>query len=534
MRVWGLLVAVLAGCVAGERPEPVEPPNLEFATQLELHPGRLHFRSVPVGEARARSVTVRNLGRTSATLTSATLEGSAFRLLTTLPLVVPAEEERTLLLEASAEDATPREGTLRLATDNALQASLELPLLLNREAPCVTSEPARLNFAPVEVGCPGAGARVRLVNACAHPVRLGATALSPGFVVTSFPATRAIPPRGEVELLVAARPAQEGSLGGFFASRVDVLDGEESVSVPLSSQATPPRFAEETFVAPSRPQVDVLFVVDDSPAMVPLAASVAQNVGDLARSFSASESDWRFGVLTTSTAPGAVGRLRRAADGAGWLERPLPAATQALAAVRGASSGRSSCLEALLAAFSPPLATDATELGGFLRPGAGLQVVCVTNGRDEAEAAPQEAISRLLGLLPPLRLVFVVAHLIDDSRLAPGCGAALEHGPLSSLAAQFGGVREEICTPNWAAALQLGPTAFGARLTYRLSAVPDLLRRPLEVSIAGLQVPSVDPALRSELWRYDGALNAVVLEPLYEPPPDTTLRVRYVRECSAP
>lgn len=186
----------------------------------------------------------------------------------------------------------------------------------------------------------------------------------------------------------------------------------------------------------------------------------------------------------------------------------------------------------MTAALSPPLRNDPAELGGLLRPGAVLHLMCVTNGRDGLEAAPLPAISALLARLPEWYSIAVVARFAP---IATTCGGELEHGPLSALVMQTNGVQEEICTPNWSVSLErIGTTALGWRTNFYLHQRPALARGPLRVFIDGAEIPSRDPNpnLASRLWEYDGASNAVLFEPLYVPEPGKTLSFRFLPDCA--
>jgi hypothetical protein len=96
-------------------------------------------------------------------------------------------------------------------------------------------------------------------------------------------------------------------------------------------------------------------------------------------------------------------------------------------------------------------------------------------------------------------------------------------------------VKEEICTPNWAVALErIGKNAFGYRTNFFLTSRPDLSApMGIQVAIDGVPIPAVDPDpnLASRIWTYDGTNNSIDFEPLYVPEPGKTLTVTYVAAC---
>ncbi|MDP1823438.1 MAG: choice-of-anchor D domain-containing protein [Archangium sp.] len=505
---------------------------------LSLFPGRLDFGVLVPGTPRALPVAVFNHTRRALTLTALTLDTAAFRIPAQrppveFPLVVPSGGAVSLLVEALAADAAPFDATLRLSTDAAEQPELSLPLLANRTAPCLSASRERLDFPSLEVGCRSRDERVSITNTCPHGVRLAESAVSPGFAFVSTPGQRVLAPGEAADFALTHAPATVGAATGTLMVAADVLDGNQALVVPLAGNVTPALEVEEAELIRSLiPPQDVLMVLDDSAAMLPLAGSMRQNLRAWVQYLAANELDVRLGVMSTSTAPAELGRLRRTAGGAAWLTNPAPEELEALGEVRGLSTARSSCLEVLLAALSPPLRNDPAELGGMLRRGAVLHVICVTNGRDGVEAAPLPVISALLALLPEWSSIAVVARFAP---ISSSCGGELEHGPLSALVMETNGIKEEICTPNWATALErIGKTAFGWRPRFYLHQRPALTRGPLRVFMDGTEVPAIDPNpnLRSRIWEYDGASNAVLFEPLYVPEPGRTVRFRFPPDCA--
>jgi hypothetical protein len=103
------------------------------------------------------------------------------------------------------------------------------------------------------------------------------------------------------------------------------------------------------------------------------------------------------------------------------------------------------------------------------------------------------------------------------------------------MVAQTNGVKEEICTPNWAVALErIGKNAFGYRTNFFLTSRPDLSAPGgIQVAIDGVPIPSVDPDpnLMSRIWDYDATNNSINFEPLYVPEPGKTLTVTYTAAC---
>jgi hypothetical protein len=88
------------------------------------------------------------------------------------------------------------------------------------------------------------------------------------------------------------------------------------------------------------------------------------------------------------------------------------------------------------------------------------------------------------------------------------------------------GLRQEVCSPTWW--LEDRVVSFGGffRTNFYLSEHPDLIRAPIELLLDGVPLPEGHPH-----WTYDPANNGVLLEPLYAPGYEQTLRLRYAPFC---
>ena len=100
------------------------------------------------------------------------------------------------------------------------------------------------------------------------------------------------------------------------------------------------------------------------------------------------------------------------------------------------------------------------------------------------------------------------------------------------MVANTNGVKEEICTADWAKALeQLGKSAFGYRTNFFLNAVPDLSGgKQILVQVDGITLPQVD-SRGATVWTYDSVANSVNFEPMFVPEPGQTLTITYRVVC---
>ena len=205
-----------------------------------------------------------------------------------------------------------------------------------------------------------------------------------------------------------------------------------------------------TFTASPAAQLDVLFVVDDAPAMAPLQdhlatgfQQIASNLDGLARG---GAPDLHVGVITgdlcTRSAPTIpyftdrmhAGKRLRSYTGT------LAEALGVLAEVGAAGCDRQELLEAMRRALASP----ANQ--GFLREHALLQVVFITDEDDQSDDEPA-AYARYLNALKPPGLVMVTG--VDGPCTTPAWSAA-PAPRLQTVVAQVGpfGTTLPICSED--------------------------------------------------------------------------------------
>lgn len=497
-------------------------------TPLTVTPGRLHFADA----LRLLSVVVTNTSGVPVTLTPS-LNGDGYRLPDGAPFVVPGHGSVRFVVERTDVATQALFGEVVFTSDLATQPELRVPLVGRFPLSCVRADVEQLQFPPVEAGCVTPMSRVRLTNECPHPVQLGVPEVAAPFSVMTSP--QRLTAGASMELGVVFKASGPGTAVQPLTVPIDVLDREQRLVVGLRGEATPAPLHDDVFVVPDpTPTLDVLLVIDDTEVMAPYAASLLTNLGAFAQYLEANRHEPRVGVLSTSMQAGVKGRLRRTTSGAGWLDLPTPAEVQALGAFRGAQQGSSSCLEALDASLSAPLRNDPTELGGFLRPGAGLFIVCITANADAVREAPSTVLARIDNAAPKPMAFAVVARFLEQPVGGGSCTGTLDTGVFSAVTSRYNSTKEEVCTPNWDAALaRLGRTSFGWNTSFLLRRTPDLERAPLRVFIDDQELPGVDPDphLMSRIWAYDPVQNAVDFEPIYAPEPNRVVRARYAPLC---
>ena len=178
-----------------------------------------------------------------------------------------------------------------------------------------------------------------------------------------------------------------------------------------------------------------------------------------------------------------------------------------------------------------------TDNAGFVRPGATLGIVSVSDAEDQSPQTVSFYVNQLLNVKPPGRVTFsAIAPLQATSPIA-GCTYDGAGGAPRTLAAvsALGGLSREICTPDWKQGLlDLGPSVFGAVFgasSFLLSNIPDLTAgRTIAVKVNAAAVPPIAGG-GATVWSYDATANRLIFEPAYVPVPGDAVTATYFVAC---
>jgi hypothetical protein len=268
----------------------------------------------------------------------------------------------------------------------------------------------------------------------------------------------------------------------------------------------------KTFQSTVSRRIDVLFVVDDTPAMAPYAGALAAGFADMAAALEtlpqASPASLHVGVVgagrcgqsTRGAACGiAAGEQFLRAEWCETVTNFSGALTDALACVGDLGSTNCAPAQPLAAAVDALATPPRPGWEGFLRPDAYLMVVVIAAG-DDASAQPPIDVAR-----------FIKGSKADPSQvvasvIVPRSCAAGDPVRLSEFVNQFGanGLLLDLCAGQFAPALQ--------RLTDNISVSlqPPCLR---DVRDTDLDTPGLQPdcTFEDHLRTADGTWTTAIL-----------------------
>lgn len=439
---------------------------------------------------------------------------------------------------------------------------------------CLTISPSTLNFGTVKKDCNSPPRQFQIYNSCSTDVVINNATMASGagepaggpncmgtapcpefFVVAGIPNGTRVTPGSTTPITFSLKyhPINFGPDTGAFTINVTQNGQMLDYVVALQGVGDNQGLNTDTFRQDTKPKADILLVIDDSGSMGDKQMALAQNMAAFLQYATSNQVDFQIGVTNTELTDPDRGKLCTGPSTGGacphtsatrppslGILRPTTPnlATQFASLVNVGTSGFSeSCMEPATRALTAPFITDPAANAGFLRNDAVLAVVCVTDARDQAPQAPVFYLNQLMNIKGAQRAsqftYNVVGPFLPSS--PPGCSYDDPNdGRHDFMVSQTNGVKEEICTPNWATSLErIGKNAFGYRTNFFLTSRPDLMAGPIQVAIDGMPIPAVDPnpLTMSRIWTYDATNNSVNFEPLYVPEPGKTLTITYIAEC---
>lgn len=306
-------------------------------------------------------------------------------------------------------------------------------------------------------------------------------------------------------------------------SDVSFVDPGEAFGVS-NPHPVPNLLQTDRLVQTTIPEVDVLFVVDNSCSMDAEQVLLASNFPSFMEWFEGSGLDYHIGVVSTDMVdPEQAGRLREI-DGRRWVQDDTPDPEGVFD--RMVQMGTSGHWEekGRAAAYTAIELLKDDENQGFVRDDAGMHITVVSDENDDSGETPvsrDEFVDYLLNLRwSRSRVSF--SSIVGPTSGCPDIGSpGTEYIEVTR---RVGGVEWPICSDDWSDMLdQLGFLAVGLTREFYLS------RRPL-VDTLQLQVEADGNVLNNFVmgvdWHYDEVRNSVVFEE-YVPDPLAAVVVTY-------
>jgi hypothetical protein len=358
------------------------------------------------------------------------------------------------------------------------------------------------------VGCAPSKVDVTITNRCDFEVWLSSTR-SGAFGFSRLPSSLAPGASGQGTL--GFLPTTPGRTKARVTLNARADGHQQDSSLLLEGSGTAARRASWEFVVPLPQKVELLVVVDDDGVV-----EAEANFGAFARSLASAQNS----RVVVSNLSGDVQRP----DGVSVLVPESPTFIDRFRRATRVSRtpGVRSCHETALRL------KVLREPAGFWNELSPRAVVCITNEVDQSDVSGSSMLARWEGRpgVPTMTSFSLVAPFLPTQ-----CGVLDPR--LAQLPEVTGGVREELCSPNWSSVLDTWSRShFGYRLWFQLPASPTMRSaQTLEVSVNGVALPAQSDR-GARLWRYDDATGAIIFELLSVPEPGQALRATW-ETCDA-
>ncbi len=337
-------------------------------------------------------------------------------------------------------------------------------------------------------------------------------------------------------------PIDYGVDNGAFTLQVNQNGSNVDYIVTLKGNGDMNGLNVDTFRQDTKPKADILLIIDNSCSMSDKQAALAANFGSFIKYAISAQVDWQIGVTSTDDTKedGRILPLGLNDPANPKILKSTTANVENLFKAR-VNLGTNGSAEEMMAKIAVDGLTGTNITGenlGLIRPDAILAVVAVTDANDQSPDAVSFYVNKMLNIKGVQRATqfsynaiapFLPAAPAGCSYDSPSAGSDPKHLQLVSA---LGGVKEEICSPDWSKSLeQVGKNAFGYRTNFFLTATPDLTGgKKIVVKIDGVELLPTD-SRGATVWTYDAAGQSVNFEPLFVPEPGKTLTITYYVAC---
>jgi hypothetical protein len=305
----------------------------------------------------------------------------------------------------------------------------------------------------------------------------------------------------------------------------------------------------DTFFQEPPADVDILWVIDNSPSMQQEQQEVGASFAEFIGHLEDTNIDFHLGIITTDVdadnelAAYLIGDPAVLTTDVEDFEHIFNERVQV--GVDGSDKERG--LEAAYMALTEPMISDAND--GFLRRDAVLSIIFVSDENDCSDrgAFPEDAGGMACydqpDKLVPIRDFIndfrslkddpsdVIASAIVGPEIQENCEDTVPGSRYLSVAQNTGGVEGNICDEDFTEIMdKMGLSVSGVRSSFQLSAVPTI--ETLEVYVGDAEEEDTDnydlvPPDDQSGWSYDDETNYITFHGDSVPPRGTVINVQY-------
>jgi len=516
-----------------------------------VDPLALDFGLIASGSTRELELHLRNTGATPCLFSGLALGIGAHPFFSLVGGSVPSQTVAAQALKVvkvrfaptGAPPATLTEvaATLEFNAASRSQPQATIALAATIGPACLSVVPSHFDFGTIEKTCNSATRTFLVYNTCPTPLEIDSWLLNqPGneFVAVNTAAltqgTLVNPGASPLTFSLKYRPSDDGRDAARFVIRVRQETAVVDTVVPLTGGGDSQGLNTDALLQGGNLLADILLVIDNSCSMSDKQVSLGAGFPAFIANARAVGLDFQIGV-TTSDMAATGGRLVGSPKILSSSMNNLNTLFSQRVAQGTSGSTNEELLAPATAAVTAPLNT--TDNAGFLRPGATLGIVSVSDAEDQSPQPVSFYVNQLMNVRPPGRLTLSAIAPLQATSPTPGCQYDGPGGAPRTVAAvtALSGLLREICPPDFnQGLLDLGPSVFGALFgsaSFSLSNVPDLTGgKTITVKVDGAVVEPIT-AGGVTVWSYDATANRIVFELAYRPQPGSAVTATYFVGC---
>ena len=484
------MMALVLGCSGcfelPQEDDPVDPADDDTLANspatIGVSPQNLNFQQINAGEVWTLPVIIRSIGDVTLHLEDLFIEGpTAFSLDDAATERILAAGSQTTL-DVTYTPMTDEEvgGLLHILSNDRHNPDVTLELKAIGLAPVIELSPATWDFGDHEIGCE-LEQPITLRNIGSSPLTVYEVVFSPTSdeLVSSyyFNDGTVLAPGATETVTVYYEPRDELPDTGYL----HVYSNDPAYPDALATQygaAHLPSLVIDEYDQEYVGLVDILWLTDDSGSMADFQDSVNSNQILFDDALSGHDMDIQVDNLLAG-------------------ENLLSTAAMML---------------------TPPMTEQGGPMEGFLREGAGLQVMIISDEDDQSAGDVSDYVDTLLSLKADPAHVRVSAISGQASGCTDGLATAMEAPRLEQAVTLSGGDSASICDPSWY--LQLDTHSW---LPHAWKDSFELNYIPIEETI-DVQLNQVSVQVG---WAFDDVVNAIVFEPDYVPVAGDLITISY-------
>ncbi len=503
------------------------------ACTVAITPGSVQFGLVQANRTANLGVLISSAGGQPCTVSNFALNGNAELQLVGAPgsMTLASGESQRVMLSYTPTQNGNHTATLTFVTNDPGQPVASVPVSGSSFPTSIVVSPPDVDFGLVPTNCQSALRYVSIYNTGTSQETISQIFLDPSSSAelvlnpASIPIT--LPAGAQSTLSLRYRPTDIGTDYGILFIQHSAAG--VPVAVPLTGMSDPNAVVTDSFEQLPSP-ADVLFVVDNSYSMMEEQANLGANLGAFLSFAQGQGVDYQIAVTTTDVRAAPTGQHGQFVGATRIITPGTPSKEsvfQSNVNVGIDGSPDEQGFEGAYLALSP--ANLAGPNAGFLRPGAILAVVVVSDEEDQSvdpnNTAQYRAVSFYQSFFQSMKPngSFIFSAIVGTTN--PDCsspnGLAYYAPRYIQMAQATGGVVESICNPNWGQSLaNIGVRSFGLKKSFELSSQP--VPATISVTLDGA------PAAAGS-WTYDTLTNRVNFA--VEPPSYTTIDIQYSVQC---